>query len=313
MVRIGLDVMGGDYAPDSPLEGIKLALKSQPELFEIHLFGSEDVLNTLDKNDFPEARVKTWVTTEVIEMGESPTKAIMKKPNSSISVGFKFLKRGDIDVFISAGNTGAVLVGSMYSVKATEGIIRPAIATYVPNLKGKYSIMLDVGANPDVKPDVLHQFAVLGSLYAKHVLQIENPRVGLLNIGTEPEKGNLVAQAAYSILSASNKVSFVGNLEGYDVFTGEADVLVCDGFVGNIILKTAESLYKIFGKQLGDDPYIEKFDYQNYGATPILGINKPVLIGHGVSTPRAFAAMINQAVDIVESGLVEKVKTTFEP
>lgn len=313
MIRIGLDVMGGDYAPDSPLEGVKLALQNQPEHFEVHLLGSKDVLENLDKNDFPENRVKTWVTTEVIEMGESPTKAIMKKPDSSISVGFKLLKKGDIDVFISAGNTGAVLVGSMYSVKATEGIIRPAIATYVPNLKGGYSIMLDVGANPDVKPDVLHQFAILGSLYAKHVLQIDQPRVGLLNIGTEPEKGNLVAQSAYSILSDSNKVSFVGNLEGYDVFTGEADVLVCDGFVGNILLKTAESLYKIFGSKLGNDPYISKFDYQNYGATPILGINKPVLIGHGVSTPKAFAAMINQAVDIVESGLVEKVKTTFEP
>lgn len=313
MIRIGLDVMGGDYAPDSPLEGVKLALQNQPEQFEVHLLGSKDVLENLDKNDFPENRVKTCVTTEVIEMGESPTKAIMKKPDSSISVGFKLLKKGDIDVFISAGNTGAVLVGSMYSVKATEGIIRPAIATYVPNLKGGYSIMLDVGANPDVKPDVLHQFAILGSLYAKHVLQIDEPRVGLLNIGTEPEKGNLVAQSAYSILSDSNKVSFVGNLEGYDVFTGEADVLVCDGFVGNILLKTAESLYKIFGSKLGDDPYISKFDYQNYGATPILGINKPVLIGHGVSTPKAFAAMINQAVDIVESGLVEKVKTTFEP
>lgn len=313
MIRIGLDVMGGDYAPDSPLEGVKLALQSQPDHFEIHLLGNEDVLGGLNPEDYPKNRVKTWVTTQVIEMGESPTKAIMKKPDSSISVGFQLLKKGEIDVFISAGNTGAVLVGSMYSVKAAEGIIRPAIATYVPNLKGNYSIMLDVGANPDVKPDVLHQFGILGSLYAKHVLQINTPRVGLLNIGTEPEKGNLVTQAAYSILSESNKIDFVGNMEGYDVFTGEADVFVCDGFVGNILLKTAESLYKIFGEKLGNDPFIEKFDYQNYGATPILGINKPVLIGHGVSTPKAFSAMVKQAVDIVESGLVEKVKTTFEP
>lgn len=312
MIRIGLDLMGGDFAPQSPLDGIKLAFKELGDGFQLHLFGDEELLNSID-HDVPLDRLVKVPTTEVIEMGESPTKAIMKKPNSSISVGLGHLKAGAIDVYISAGNTGAVLVGAMYSVKAAEGVIRPAIATYIPNLKGGYSIMLDVGANPDTKPDVLHQFAILGSLYAQHVLQIDSPRVGLLNIGSEPEKGNLVSQAAYSIFKDSSKINFTGNIEGYDVFTGESDVLVCDGFVGNIILKTAESLYKIFGSKLGDDDYIKKFDYQYYGATPILGINKPVLIGHGVSSPRAFVSMIKQAVDIVQSGLVEKVKATFEP
>lgn len=305
--------MGGDYAPGAPLEGIQRAFGKFGDDFCIHLYGDSTVIDSFQVEGIANERLVKVNTTQVIEMGESPTKAIMRKTDSSISVGLKHLKEDEIDVFISAGNTGAVLVGSMYSVKATEGIIRPAIATYVPNLKGKYSIMLDVGANPDVKPDVLHQFAILGSLYAKHVLQIQSPQVGLINIGSEPEKGNLVAQAAYSMLSESSKVNFTGNIEGYDVFTGSADVLVCDGFVGNVLLKTAESLYKIFGQKLGDDPFISKFDYQNYGATPILGINKPVLIGHGVSSPEAFSTMIKQALDIVESGLVEKVKTTFEP
>lgn len=313
MIRIGLDAMGGDYAPGAPLEGIQRAFGKFGDDFCIHLYGDSTVIDSFQVEGIANERLVKVNTTQVIEMGESPTKAIMRKTDSSISVGLKHLKEDEIDVFISAGNTGAVLVGSMYSVKATEGIIRPAIATYVPNLKGKYSIMLDVGANPDVKPDVLHQFAILGSLYAKHVLQIQSPQVGLINIGSEPEKGNLVAQAAYSMLSESSKVNFTGNIEGYDVFTGSADVLVCDGFVGNVLLKTAESLYKIFGQKLGDDPFISKFDYQNYGATPILGINKPVLIGHGVSSPEAFSTMIKQALDIVESGLVEKVKTTFEP
>lgn len=313
MIRIGLDAMGGDYAPKAPLEGIIKAFEEFGDGFSIHLYGDSSVIDDFHVDGLPSDRLVKVSTTQVIEMGESPTKAIMRKTDSSISVGLRHLKEDEIDVYISAGNTGAVLVGSMYSVKATEGIIRPAIATYIPNLQGNYSIMLDVGANPDVKPDVLHQFAVLGSLYAQHVLQIESPKVGLINIGSEPEKGNLVTQAAYSMLNASSKVNFTGNIEGYDVFTGSADVLVCDGFVGNVLLKTAESLYKIFGKKLGDDPFISKFDYQNYGATPILGINKPVLIGHGVSSPEAFSAMIKQALDIVDSGLVEKVRTTFEP
>jgi len=303
--------MGGDYAPDAPLEGVNLAFKSLEGDFAVHLYGSKEALDSSHLVD-PDRLVKTETTEEIL-MGESPTKAIMRKPDSSISRGLRDLKEGKIDVFISAGNTGAVLVGSMYSVKAAEGIIRPAIATYIPNLSGGYSIMLDVGANPDVKPDVLHQFAVLGSLYAQYVLQIDQPKVGLLNIGSEPEKGNLVVQAAHSLLTESTKINFTGNIEGYDVFTGAADVLVCDGFVGNVLLKTAESLYKIFGEKLGNDDFIGKFDYQNYGATPILGINKPVLIGHGVSSPKAFQAMIKQGLDIVESGLVEKVKTTFEP
>ncbi len=312
MIRIGLDVMGGDYAPQAPLEGVMKAIDELGDNFEIHLFGNEDVLNE-SKSRFPQKRVKYIPTQSVIEMGDSPIKAIKTKQDSSIVVGLGYLKAGAIDVFISAGNTGAVLVGSIYSVKAAEGVIRPAIASYIPNLAGGYSILLDVGANPDVKPDVLYQFAVLGSLYAQHVLQIESPKVGLLNIGSEPEKGNLVTQAAHGILKDSNRINFTGNIEGYDVFTGEADVLVCDGFVGNVLLKTAESLFKIFGSRMGDDPFIRKFDYQYYGATPILGINKPVLIGHGVSSPRAFVSMIKQAVDIVESGLVDKVKSTFEP
>ncbi|MBI3141407.1 MAG: phosphate acyltransferase PlsX [Bacteroidetes bacterium] len=310
-MRIGLDAMGGDFAPESPLKGIDLALTELKSAFDVHLYGPGHVLDSY--TPVVAGRVVKVEAPDVIEMGESPTKAIMKKPNSSIALALAQLKAGHIDMFISAGNTGAVLVGAMYTVKATEGVIRPAIASYVPNLKGGFSILLDVGANPDAKPDVLHQFAILGSLYAQYMFNKPTPKVGLINIGSEAEKGSLVAQAAYNLFKDSDKIHFGGNMEGYDVFTGEYDVMVCDGFVGNVLLKTAESLYKIFGSKLHEDPFIKKFDYQYYGGTPILGINKPVLIGHGISSPRAFVSMISQGVEMVNSGLVEKVKTTFEP
>lgn len=314
MVRIGLDIMGGDFAPIAPLEGIRDAIQELEPNFTLILFGDETYIkNYLEQENIDSTRIEIVATTEVIDMGESPTKAIVKKPNSSISVGFQHLKAKNIDIFVSAGNTGAMLVGAMYSVKAAEGVIRPAIASMVPSVNGSYGVLLDVGANPDAKPDVLQQFAILGSLYAKHVIGKENPKIGLLNIGTEPEKGSLVAQAAYKMMEGSEKFNFLGNIEGYDMFTGQVDVIVCDGFVGNIVLKTSESLYKILGSKLENDPFITRFDYQNYGGTPILGINKPVLIGHGVSSPLAFKNMVRQSVDIVQSELIEKVKSTFEP
>lgn len=311
---IGLDLMGGDYAPQAPLEGVQRALDDLPDDCTLVLYGEENII----RKEAPEEvlsskKIKLVHCQEVIDMGESPTKAIMKKRDSSISVGLRALKSGEIDLFISAGNTGAILVGAMYSVKAAEGVIRPAIASIVPKIDGTFGVMLDVGANPDCKPDVLYQFGILGSLYSKYVLGVDDPRIGLLNIGAEAEKGNLATQAAYNIFENSSKVNFIGNVEGYDVFTQKADVLVCDGFVGNVLLKTAESLYKIFGSRMKEDAFIERFDYEYYGATPILGINKPVLIGHGVSSPKAFTRMFKQAVDILDSRLIEKVKTTFEP
>lgn len=306
--------MGGDFAPDSPLKGIKNALPDLPENVELSLIGDEEVIRGFfTEKELSDPRLRVVHASEVISMGDSPTRAIAQKPDSSISVGFKQLKSNSIDVFISAGNTGAVLVGALYSVKAIEGVIRPAISTFVPKINGSVGMLLDVGINPDCRPDVLLQFAILGSLYLKYVRGIENPTVGLLNIGSEPEKGNLVTQAAYPLFESSGRIRFLGNIEGYEIMTGGADVIACDGFIGNVLLKTIESFYQIFKKQNLVNDFVESFNYELHGGTPILGINKPVLIGHGVSSPRAFEAMIRQAIDLVESNLIEKIKQAFEP
>jgi glycerol-3-phosphate acyltransferase PlsX len=221
------------------------------------------------------------------------------------------LKEKELDGFASAGNTGAMLVGSMFSVKAIPGVIRPCITTIVPKFSGGFSIMLDVGTNADCKPDVLYQFGILGSIYAKEVFKINNPKVGLLNIGEEPEKGNLVAQSAYNLMKETKDFNFIGNIEGRDLFGDKVDVIVCDGFVGNIVLKTAEAFYRMVMKRKKSDEYFDKFNYELYGGTPILGINSTVMIGHGISSPLAFSNMIIAAKDVEEAKLNEKINTLF--
>lgn len=311
-MRIGLDIMGGDFAPKAPLDGVALACKSLPDNVKLVLIGDrEAIMQYTKENNIPESCFEVVPTTQVIEMGESPTKAMTQKPDSSILTGLKMLKAGMLDFFISAGNTGAVFVGSLYTVKAIEGVSRPAITTIVPKENGGSGIMLDVGANADCKPEVLLQFAILGSIYAKAVLGIENPKVGLLNIGSEPEKGNLVTQAAYGLFEGSDKINFIGNVEGYDLFNDKADVIVTDGFTGNVVLKTSETIYHIMKKRGIEDEYFNRYDYENYGGTPILGVNKPVMIAHGVSSPEAFKKMIDMAVHILESELIEKIKHEF--
>lgn len=315
MTRIGLDIMGGDYAPASPLEGVKQTLAALPSHVELFLYGDQKLIQSfLSENGLEEAAITVRQTTQMVEMGESPTKAIMRKPDSSIVKGTEDLANGNIDAFISAGNTGAVLVATMYKVKVIEGVIRPAISSLLPRFSGSYGLLLDVGANPDSKPDVLYQFGILGALYAQHVLNIPTPKVGLVNIGEEKEKGNLVTQAAYDLFENADKLNFIGNIEGYDLYGDKADVMVCDGFVGNVVLKASEAIFRMFMETNQADPeMLKRLDYQYYGGTPILGARKPVLIGHGVSSPLAFQSMLNQAVEMVDSGLIEKVKTTFEP
>lgn len=311
-MKIGLDIMGGDFAPKNCLAGAALALKSLPEDVKIVLIGDSEVAkkyfaeNNIDPNAFEYVH-----TTEVIEMAEHPTKAFSQKQQSSIAVGFKLLKEKQIDAFSSAGNTGAMLVGSMFSVKAIPGVIRPCITTILPKLSGGFGIMLDVGTNADCKPDVLYQFGMLGSSYAKEVFKIDNPKVGLLNIGEEPEKGNLVAQSAYGLMKETKDFNFIGNVEGRDLFGDKVDVVVCDGFVGNIVLKTAESFYRMIMKRGKSDEYFDKFNYELYGGTPILGINSTVMIGHGISSPLAFKNMIVLSKDVVDAKLNEKLNTLF--
>lgn len=312
-MKLGLDILGGDFAPKNCLEGAVMALESLPSDVKIVLIGDAETARCFMKEKGIAENVFDYVhTTDVIEMAEHPTKAFAHKPNSSIALGFKLLKENQIDCFASAGNTGAMLVGSMFSVKAVPGVIRPCITTMIPKEHGGFGIVLDVGTNADCKPDVLYQFAILGSVYAQEVYKIKSPKVGLLNIGEEPEKGNLVAQAAHALMKDSKDFNFIGNVEGIEVFEDKADVIVCEGFTGNVLLKTAEAFYSMIKKRRRSDEYFDKFNYELYGGTPILGVNANVMIAHGKSTPLAFKNMMLLSKDIVEANLNEKIKTVFQ-
>lgn len=312
-MKIGLDIMGGDYAPNNCLDGAILALEVLPSTIKMVLIGDSDKAKSyLKEKGIAEDKFEFVHTTEVIEMGEHPTKALAQKPQSSISVGFKLLKENEIHCFASAGNTGAMLVGSMFSVKAVPGVIRPCITSVLPKTNGGFGIILDVGTNADCKPDVLYQFAILGSIYAKEVYKIDNPKVGLLNIGEEPEKGNLVTQATHAMMKGTKDFNFIGNIEGSEVFEDKADVVVCEGFTGNVLLKTAEAFYSMIKKRDRSDDYFDRFNYELYGGTPILGINSNVMIAHGKSTPLAFKNMMVLSKEIIEANLNEKIKTVFQ-
>jgi glycerol-3-phosphate acyltransferase PlsX len=241
-------------------------------------------------------------------MGEHPVKAMQAKPNSSIGVGFKLLKTGQVDVFASAGNTGAMMVGSLFALKTIEGVQRPAIAGFAPQTDGNLAVMVDIGANADVKPEMLDQFGLLGSVYCKATTGIENPRVGLMNIGEEEEKGSLVVQQAYKIMKENPKINFIGNLEGKDFFKGKADVIVTDGFTGNILLKMGESLYGIMKNKGVENDFLDKTNYEAVGGSPIIGVNGNVVIAHGASSPTAIKNMINLCQQIVTSKVTEKIK-----
>jgi len=311
-MNIGIDIMGGDFAPEATVLGAILAYNELPKDIRLVLIGDEtQILPILQKQGVSPTAFEIIHSTEVIAMGDHPTKAFSQKPNSSISIGFQLLKEGKIDAFASTGNTGAMLVGSMYTVRAIQGIIRPCITSILPKENGSVGLILDVGSNADCKPDVLYQFGILGSLLAENVYGIKKPKVGLLNIGEEPEKGNLVTQAAYSLMKDSKDFNFIGNIEGRDIFSESVDVIVCDGFTGNVVLKEAEAIYSLIKKRGLSDAYFDRFNYENYGGTPILGINSTVMIGHGISNDIAIKNMILLTKDVVEAGLVQKIKQAF--
>jgi glycerol-3-phosphate acyltransferase PlsX len=312
-MKIGLDIMGGDYAPKATVLGAIEAQKVLSADQKLVLIGDKDTaVSILQENNFSPDHFEFVHTTEVITMGEHPTKAIVQKPDSSISVGFKMLKENSIQAFSSAGNTGAMLVGSMFSVKTIPGVIRPAMTTIVPKLKGGLGIILDVGANADCKPDVLLQFGVLGSLLAEAIYNIPTPRVALMNIGEEEEKGNMLAQATYPLMRDTKLFNFVGNIEGRDLFEDNNDVVVCDGFTGNVILKLAESFYVITLKKRLKDEFFDRFNYEQYGGSPILGVNAPVVVGHGISSPEAIKNMVLLSKNMIETNLIEKIKKAFQ-
>lgn len=309
--------MGGDYAPEQPVNGIRSFIESFPQYADISFLligdaqAAASCLSALDA--YPD-RCTFVPAATVIAMHEHPTKALKEKPDSSIAIGFGMLQRGKIDAFISAGNTGAMLVGAMYSVKAIPGVLRPTIASPIPKLDGTYNFLLDVGANADCKPEHLVQFAMMGSLYAKNVLELDNPRVALLNIGEEEGKGNILAQNTYPLLKQHTGINFIGNVEGRDVFLDNADVIVCEGFTGNVILKLAESIHYIFKERRQvNDAFLDQFNYEIYGGTPILGVNAPVIIGHGISNANAFQNMIVTAVKMVTSGFTKILQEHFQP
>lgn len=312
-MNIGLDVMGGDYAPDAVIAGAVLAQKHLSNSERITLFGDENAILRLLKNE--NANVSDFDIvhcSEVIAMGDNPAKTFSKKNDSSIHKGFKHLAEKKIDGFASAGNTGAMLVGTMYTIRSVPGVIRPAIASYIPVSEKKFNLILDVGINPDCRPDVLFQYAILGSLYSKHVFGIDKPRIGLLNIGAEDEKGNLVTKSTFELMKDTSDFHFAGNVEGNDLFSdSKADVFVCNGFVGNVVLKEAEAFYQLIKKRNITDHFFEQFNFENYGGTPILGVNSPVVIGHGISNAKAIMNMILQTRTVISSNLCEKIKEAF--
>lgn len=314
-MRLGLDISGGDFAPKANVLGALLALEELPDDVELVLIGREEEITPfLEEKGGVSSRISIVNAPDVITMEDHPTRAIIQKPESSISIGFDLLAKKEIDSFASTGSTGAMLVGSLHKINAIPGVIRPCITSFVPNVSGGNSIILDVGLNSDCKPDVLYQFASLGSLFAECVLEIKSPRVGLLNIGEEEGKGNLLTQSAHKLMKNSKDFNFIGNIEGRDILTGKADVIVCDGFTGNIVLKESEGFYGII-KKLGikdESGFFDRFNYENYGGTPILGVNSDVIVGHGISNDKAVKMMLCLAYDVAKSGLTKMIKETFE-
>jgi len=311
-MNIGLDMMGGDFAPLEAAKGIRLYLTEHTGDITLFLFGDEaQITPLLLQEGIAPGKIQVVNAPQVIGMHEHPTRALKEKQQSSIAVGFQYLAAHKIDAFISAGNTGAMLVGAMFSIKVIEGVLRPTIATLIPKENGKTGLLLDVGLNADCKPENLNQFAILGSLYARHISGIENPRVCLLNVGEEEGKGNILAQAAYPLLKQNSLINFTGNAEGRDILLDKADVMVCEGFTGNVVLKMAESIYDITHAKHIEHEFLDRFNFEYYGGTPVLGVAKPVIIGHGISQSKAFKNMIAVAAKMVETDLMSKMKASF--
>lgn len=312
-MNIGLDAMGGDFAPDAVVEGAVDALGQLRSGDRIVLIGDNSrIRNKLASMNVEPSLFDIVPTTQVIEMSDHPAKAFSQKKDSSIAVGFGMLKSGLIDGFASAGNTGAMMVGASYTVNVIPGVFRPALVALMPSVSGRSSIILDVGINPDSKPDVLMQYGLLGTVYSKHVLGVENPTVGLLNIGIEEAKGSATIKAAYELLHENNEINFKGNIEGHHLFTDEmTDVIVCDGFVGNVVLKMAEKFYVIARSKGIKDEFFDRLNFEVVGGTPVVGINENVVVGHGISNRTAIMNMIFQARDVVHADLAGKIKEAF--
>jgi phosphate acyltransferase len=312
-MNIGLDMMGGDLAPLEAVKGILEYLNEQKDPATLSLVGDQlQIEALLTEYKIPTENIKVIHADQVIDMHEHPTKALKEKQQSSIAIGFHLLATGKTDAFISAGNTGAMLVGAAFIVKVIEGVLRPTISALIPKENGGTSLLLDVGLNADCKPEQLNQFAIMGSVYARQILGIENPRVGLINVGEEEGKGNILTQATYPLLKENSHINFIGNIEGRDLLIDKADVMVCEGFTGNILLKMAESLYDITTRKNIESEYFQRFNFENYGGTPVLGVSKPVIIGHGISHALAFKNMILVAQKMIEKNVLQQMKEELQ-
>ncbi|HET8654249.1 MAG TPA: phosphate acyltransferase PlsX [Longimicrobiaceae bacterium] len=320
-MRIALDAMGSDRAPSIEVEGAIGALSSLEGASQLVLVGDRERIEA-ELRQYPEAprdRIEIVHAAQQIEMGEAPAQAIRRKPESSIVIGLNLQKQGEVDAFISAGSTGAVMAGSLMILRPLPGVDRPAIGAVLPTRAG-HTLLVDAGANVDTRPQNLVQFAHLGTIYAQDLMGRERPRVGLLNIGEEPEKGDERAVETYHLLEEQSRLNFVGNIEGRDIIDHRCDVLVCDGFAGNVLLKFYESvagfivgmLRREAGAASADLDLTRIFqvlDYTEYGGAPLLGVNGVTIICHGGSPPRAIRNAIRVATQAVESNMVQHIQS----
>ena len=328
-MKIVVDAMGGDHAPEAAVEGAVMAAREYET--EIILTGLSDKIHAvLDRLD-PDHNLPILVVhaDEVVEMHDSPGKVLRSKRKSSMKIGLDLVKDGTASAFLSAGNTGAVLAYSTVILRPLNGVDRPAIAIQLPTLKGN-AILLDAGANVDCKTSQLFQFGIMGHVFAEHILGKKNPRVGLLSIGEEDGKGNEIVKEAFQMLKASH-INFIGNVEGKEVYRGNADVIVCDGFTGNVALKISESLAEMIGTNLKRmfqsnwlsklgylllkpqlDEFKKKVDYSETGGAPLLGVNGVVIIAHGSSSAKAMKNAINRARELSEKNINAHIREGIE-
>lgn len=330
VMRLAIDVMGGDNAPEAVMSGVSGALKLVGEDAHFLLFGDEKLIkDSIRELNIDSARCSVFATTELIECDEAPVMAIRRKKDSSIVRAIKSVADGDADCVLSAGSSGALLAGATLIIKRQRGVKRPALAPLLPTSTGGRVLLIDCGANTDCKPGYLLQFALMGTEYMRGVLGVDNPRVGLLNNGAEAEKGNELTKATYPRLSALNGVNFIGNVEARDVLTGCCDVVVCDGFDGNILLKASEGMasamnkllktellsgfFTKIGALLAKPAFVrvkKRMDYTEHGGAPLLGVNGGVIKAHGSSDAKAIMNAILQAERLIKSNVVEIIGKT---
>ena len=324
-MKIAVDGMGGDYAPQTVVDGAVEAAVSFPDISEIVIVGKENAIKReLNRHKIPGGRISVHHASEVVEMGESPVKAVKKKKDSSLNVCIELLKKREVDAVISAGNTGAVVAAASLNLGLLPGIKRPGIAISFPTLHG-ISLAIDVGANIDPTPEHLVQYAIMGEVYARYLFRKKKPAVGLLNIGEEESKGTEVLQETYRLLRDSN-INFIGNVEGRDFFGGKADCIVCDGFVGNVVLKMIESVIEVFVTLVSNEikkdflaqvgaffcqnafeSIRKQTNYEEAGGAPLLGVDGAVIIGHGISSAKAIRNAIRAGANMVECQINEHI------